>query len=248
MRTPLRTKLPLRLAVAVAGFALIAPGYIPGQEVQWRNEPKSKGPDKGPAKTEVRFADDGAMKLVLIDEKLELVTPYGKLLIPVADIVQIDFATRVPEELSKKIDSLIEALKHEDYSRRNKATAELAALGESAYGALLKAAKDADPEVVRRAEGLLAKLREKVPAENLEIRTHDVVWTADSKITGHLSSTTLKVKTPQFGDQQIRLTDLRSLRTPSVSSTSVTAAYPPTTSLQPVGPAPVAVPGRGPQP
>ena len=44
MRTPLRTKLPLRLAVAVAGFALIAPGYIPGQEVQWRNEPKSKEP------------------------------------------------------------------------------------------------------------------------------------------------------------------------------------------------------------
>src|SRR5689334_16488587 len=41
---------------------------------------------------EVRCMDDSTMKLKLLDERLEVVTKYGKLEIPATDVRRIDFA------------------------------------------------------------------------------------------------------------------------------------------------------------
>src|SRR5207302_1338666 len=100
---------------------------------------------------------------------------------------------------------------HTDFKRRDVATRDLAEAGEAAYPALVRAAKHTDPEVARRAEELLAKLRQAMPAERLEVREHDVVHTADSKNAGKLKAATLKVKTLQFGEQQLKLADIRTL-------------------------------------
>ena len=46
---------------------------------------------------EVHFSDGSILKVVLKDERIELETPYGKLLIPVVDIQRIEFGQRSPK-------------------------------------------------------------------------------------------------------------------------------------------------------
>lgn len=213
------------LVLAVLGVAGLLPdaaGNAPQQDQP--KKPTGSEKEKAPPTVEVRFTDDSTMKLALVEQKLELDTPHGKLSIPVADIRQIDFGWRIPEEDAKRIDAAITDLASMDFNRRKAASEELAAQGLKAYPALLKAAKANDPEdkananpdreVFRRVNELLEKLRQTVPAEKLEIRTHDVVHTEQSKIAGQLTSASIKVKTFQFGDQQVKLAHLRSLAIP----------------------------------
>jgi hypothetical protein len=84
-------------------------------------------------------------------------------------------------------------------------------LGEHAFPALLKASKAMDTEAAQRAEAIVNKLREKIPPERLQRPTSDVVLTADCKFMGRITMDAFKVKTAQFGDQQVKLADLASL-------------------------------------
>jgi len=193
--------------VAIAVAAPFSLGQAPSDKPA-----KTVAPDHAAASVEVRYIDDSTMKLAVLDERVELVTPYGKLLIPVSAIVKIEFATRLPEDVAKHIDAAIVDLGHADFKKRTAASAALTKLGERAYPALVDAAKQADPEVVKRSEELLHKIRQAVPADHLEVRSNDVVTTTDSRISGRIVATALKVKTFQFGEQQLKLTDLRSLQ------------------------------------
>jgi hypothetical protein len=170
----------------------------------------AKKPAPAP-RVEVHLTDGSTLKMLLLDERLEFVTPYGNLLIPVSQIERIEFATRVSDEVASRIALAIGDLGHPDPKRRNDASDELEGLGESAYGALLAASHDPDPEVVRRAENLLARLRQSVPPERLAGRPQDVIYTADSKISGRLTAAALRVESPQFGEQQLKLFDIREL-------------------------------------
>jgi hypothetical protein len=161
---------------------------------------------------EVRFVDDSTLKVALQEGRLELVTAYGKLLIPVGDIHRIDFGWHISPEVQKKIETLIDDLGSKEFRKREAACTELLELRDKAYRHLLRAEKDKDPEVARRAEGLLNQIRDTTPADRLDTPSHDVVYTEDSKITGHLTATVLKVTTFQFGEQQLKLADLRGLR------------------------------------
>ena len=167
---------------------------------------------------EAHFADESVLKITLLDERLEMTTRYGKLLIPVAEVRQIDFATRVPEDVAKRIPPAIEQLGSTDFAKREAAMADLRKAGAAAYPALLKAAKSTDPEVARRADELLGELRQAIPEEKLEVREHDIVQTEEMKIVGRLSPLALKVNTKQFGDQQVKLSDLTSIRLPGHES------------------------------
>ena len=101
-----------------------------------------------------------------------------------------------------------------DFTVRETATAELVKLGVKAYPALVKATKHTDREVVRRVEELLEQIRDKIPEEDLEVREHDVVYTAHSKITGRVTATTLKVNTIPSGETVVQLGDLRHIAHP----------------------------------
>jgi hypothetical protein len=164
---------------------------------------------------EARFLDDSALRLVVRDERIELVTPYGKLLIPVRDIQKIEVGFRVPADVARRIDAALADLGHAEFERREAASAELLELRDYAYPALEKAAKSSDAEVARRARELVEKIREDVPEDRLVFHPHDVVYTADSKNTGRLTAATIKVHTSQFGEQQLKLSDVRQLRSPS---------------------------------
>ena len=161
---------------------------------------------------EVKCVDDSTLKIKLLDEKLELVTKYGFLQVPVADIRRIEFGHRCPSEVAEKIALAISKLGHPDFQTRERATADLKALRERAYPFLLKALKNDDPEISRRADEAVKFIQSRVPAAQLELKEGDVLYTEDSKFTGKLTAQTLRVNTAQFGDQQLKLADIRSLR------------------------------------
>ena len=182
-----------------------------------------------PADVEVRCIDDSVVKLKLLDDRLDVVTKYGKLEIPAADIRRIEFATRVPSEVTERISLLISNLNHPDFEMREKAMAELREQRERAYFQLLRAVKSPDAEISRRAEESIRYLQQKVPAGQLEPRENDVIHTDDSKITGKLVSPALRVQTLMFGEQTLRLSDVRSLRstgTPFTEELTNAAAAP----------------------
>jgi hypothetical protein len=175
--------------------------------------------DKSPAagSVEVRFTDGSVLKLRLRDEKLEVKTPYGKLAVPVADIQRIEFATRIPEDDTRKITAAVARLGKDDFKERETASEELLRFGARAYPALLVAAQSDEPEVRKRAEELLEKIRATVPESDLEVRKHDLIFLEDWKILGTIEATTFKANTAQFGEQQVKLADVRSLRAEGVS-------------------------------
>lgn len=218
-------KLMTRIELVTAGFArhwrapLVAAILLAGAfatPTEGRRFPDDPARDDGKPKleagaVEVRFCDNSVLKMKVHDEKIEIVTPYGKLLIPVAEIQKIEFATRLSTADEKRIPALIRDLGSQDFQIRDAASTELLKLAEKAYPALVEATKLKDPEVVRRANELVERIADAVPKESLETRPNDVIQTADSKITGKITVSTLKVTTTQFGEVTVKLLDMHSL-------------------------------------
>jgi hypothetical protein len=73
-----------------------------------------------------------------------------------------------------------------------------------------------DAEVRRRAKELLDKIRDSVSEEDLAVRPKDVIHTDDSKIAGHIEGLSLKAHTAQFGEVRLKLSDVRTIRTPGL--------------------------------
>src|SRR5262249_35952495 len=152
---------------------------------------------------EAHLVDGSRVKVQLKDEKIEINTRYGKLLIPTADIRSLEFATRVAEDVQKRIESAVAKLGSDEPTAREAATTALLEIGAPAYPWLVEAAKGKDPEVIRRAEELIARIKEKTPEERLKVRKDDVIHTDDWKITGRLTGPTLRMTTAAFGERPV---------------------------------------------
>ena len=207
---PLVHRLPWTVPVIACAALLIAPIGWAGPQPPHSPEPAKP---RANVDADVKFVDDSNMKLKLLDEKLELVTKYGVLQVAVTDVRRIDFASRVPADVAEKVMLAISKLNHSDFKVREEATAELKAYRERAYPYVLKAIKHDDPEVSRRAEEVVKYIQSKVAPAHLEARETDVIVTDDSRITGRLTAEVLRVGTFQFGEQQLKLADIRTLRT-----------------------------------
>jgi hypothetical protein len=206
-----------RLLIGVASGVLAvaflaAPPGLGGPQPAPPPKPSEPGKPKAGVDAEVKYTDDSNMKLKLLDEKLELVTRHGVLLIAVSEIRRIEFANRMPQDVAEKVFTAIGKLNHPDFEVREAATEELRDYRERAYPQLLKALKSEDPEVNRRADELVKYIRNKVPAALLELRESDVVHTDDSKNTGRLTAEYLRVGTYQYGELKLKLHDVHSLR------------------------------------
>ena len=164
-----------------------------------------------PRAMEVQLADESILKLLLADERIEIVTPHGTLQIPTGEIRRIEFAQRLPDETAKRIADLIEQLGKPEAEVHEQA-AELLELKEQAYLALVKAAKAGDPQLAPRAAAVLKKLRPKLSKRDLTLRDDDLIETADAKVAGRIANPALKVSTTQFGRLDLKLADARSLR------------------------------------
>jgi hypothetical protein len=197
--------------VIIAPLAGEQPGTLPTKPIENESSAKPGKTGNEPVQLDVRFRDGSMLKLTLRDERIELVTPYGKLLIPATDICRIDFGFHIDAAAAKRVEAAIVGLGNTDMKEREAATAELLDLGENAYPALIETTHAKDAELARRAEAIANKLREKLPAERLERPANDVVITADCRFTGRISGDVLKVKSFPFGDQQVKLCDLACL-------------------------------------
>jgi len=192
-----------------------------GGPVKAKGAAKAKSARRtGPPNLEAKLVEGGTLNLTLLDERLEFITPYGRLSVPLADVQRIEFSARVPQEIVERIERAIRDLGADEFDVRENASAELMELKERAYAALVKAAEHSDPEVARRAEELLEKLREAVPEDRLTPRENDVIHTKDSKFTGKLVGESLKVLTAQFGEQRLKFADVVSLGYPVVEAES----------------------------
>src|SRR5690242_12054329 len=80
----------LVLAAVLAVTSLAADD---GDKSSTKPPPGKAGREAAPI--EVRFTDNSTMKLSLREERIEIVTRYGKLVVPVADIQRIEFGTRL---------------------------------------------------------------------------------------------------------------------------------------------------------
>lgn len=169
-----------------------------------------KGDD--PNLVEIRLADGSAVRMTLVQTHIDVVTRYGKLAVPVTDIKRIDFGFRYPEGAKERIEDAVTKLGAPNYKLRESAATDLFGFRELAYPALKRALKSTDAEVVKRAEDLVKKIEEKVPAERLKINENDMVHTYDFTIAGRIESSTLKAKSPYFGEIQVQLAEARNLR------------------------------------
>jgi hypothetical protein len=202
------------------GAAVPAPQ--PPKDVQKVTDKKGDQPgetkkitEKGPDLTgqaEVRFTDESVVRMVIIQEKLDVETKYGKLTVPTADVVKIDFGLHIPPDVEKKILQAIEDLGSENYKTREVAVKDLVGFGPYAYPQVYKASKSDQPEVQKRALLALEKLKSKYAKHNLRTREEDVIVTANFTVVGKITTPTMRAKAENFGVLDLQMAKLRGMR------------------------------------
>jgi hypothetical protein len=160
-----------------------------------------------------QFTDQGSLQVEVLESELTLVTKFGELKIPLAEIRKLEFAARVPAEVTDAVTKAVAQLASENFNTRVKAGDTLLLHKLVAYPLLLKAAESRDLEVAKRAEELLEQIKQATPAEQLISRANDAVTTEDSTIAGTIKNETLNVRTKQFGEQSLKLSEVRTLST-----------------------------------
>jgi hypothetical protein len=164
-----------------------------------------------PNLAEVRFGDGSLVRMIILQDDLEVMTKYGKLTIPVREIRRIDFGLHLPDGVGQHIDQSIKLLGSETYKERDEAVRHLVHYGPMAYPFLQKASRDPDPEVSQRASGVIKRITEKTSPENLRIKEEDYIQTVEFPITGRILHPAIKAHSTHFGDLSLRLSDLRTL-------------------------------------
>ena len=164
-----------------------------------------------PAEVVAVFIDGSTIRRAVLQDNVEIVTKYGKLNVPVADVRRIEFGLHVTAETTKRIDDLVGKLGSEQFAEREKAGRDLVALGAASVAALEKASRSADKEVSVGARAALERIRETVPEDRLNLKPDDVIHTRDSVITGRVATPALKARSELFGEMRFQLTHLRSI-------------------------------------
>jgi hypothetical protein len=192
------------LVAATIALVLSSPILATAQEAASTKETNAKI-------AEVRFGDGSIVRMTLLQEQLEVMTKYGKLSIPVADIRRIEFGMHLPSGMNEQITNSIKLLGSEVYRDREGASKDLLQAGHWACPSLHKACKSPDAETAQRATHLLKQITEKTSPELLRVKEEDVIHTNEFTVVGKVLSHTLKANSPHFGDVALKLCDLRCL-------------------------------------
>lgn len=189
-------------SATVLSLSLISLGLLQAQET---SEPAK------PLQAEVRFGDGSLVRMTILQESLEVMTKYGKLSVPLSDIRRIEFGLHLPDGVEPQIVEAIKLMGSEVYRHREDAARDLVKLGHWAYPSVRKAARSSDLEVAQRAQGILKRIGEKVPPDQLRIKCEDSIQTNEFAITGRVVTPTIKARSTHFGEVTLKLSDLRSL-------------------------------------
>jgi hypothetical protein len=190
-------------------WALLAALLVTGVSAAPNSSPKTTA---RPREVEVRFADGSTVRMFLLQEQVEVVTKFGKLTVPAADIRRIEFGIHLAEGVAEKVDEAIKKLGSQEAPAREAASRDLVALGAQAYPALHAALGSGDPEVARRAEEAVTAIRAQVPAALLRLRVSDRIQTSEFPIVGRITSPVVKARSAYFGEKDLKVSDLLSLR------------------------------------
>ncbi len=158
------------------------------------------------------FADNSTLPLYLLDGKITIATKYGKLTVPLSEVVTIELGFRYPDGMEAKITVAAGELGSADFKVREQAEKQLLTWRDLALPALRKAMMSGNPEAVRRAEDLITKIQASLPKDRQEVAEYDVIVTENSTIRGKLETGTIKANTKFFGETILKLADLRTLR------------------------------------
>jgi hypothetical protein len=173
----------------------------------------AKGKEAGASRdVEVRFANGSSVLMTLLQDKIEIVTQYGKLSIPPAEIRQIQFGTHVTEETRQKIDAAVAKLGSEVYREREGALRELSGLGPQAYQTLQRVAKESTGEQAKRAEMAMKHISRMVPPRLLKLKEEDQVRTGKFTVVGRIVTPSIKVRAEYFGELDLKPAQLISMR------------------------------------
>jgi hypothetical protein len=164
-------------------------------------------------------------------EELEVLTQYGVLKVPKADLVSIRFARRIPADLQARIDELIAGLGSKDFDTREAASKALAEIGAPASEFLRKAAKSSgDEDVKSHCQNLVdqidaqAAVEEAAGEEGLADITgrDDEVTTARMTIKGTVPAEEFAIRS-RYGELRVRIADLTGVvfRSSGVTSAKV---------------------------
>ncbi len=133
----------------------------PGKEDPARNGNDARpSPKKPPAPSMFRLRDGTRLAGTPELKTLNVKTAYGKLLIPIADVLRLRFAALEDKSLSARIAEQVKELSSEEFDRREEAMAALREIGEPALQLLRKAVESDDEEVKSRAEKLISEIEE----------------------------------------------------------------------------------------
>src|SRR4051794_17662096 len=91
-----RSRVLSALIVSAHLLGWLGPGAGRAEPAQAPNE--KPAPRPAPTAFHVHCLDGSTLKLEVREEKLEILTPYGKLQVPVGDIRRIEVADRVSED------------------------------------------------------------------------------------------------------------------------------------------------------
>jgi hypothetical protein len=177
--------------------------------------PLQEAPQKTPAEpeeAELRYGDGSIIRAAILQERIEVQTRYGRLCIPCREIRHIEFGVHLPPEIEKRVEIAIRDLGHDQYKQREAALRDLVNLGAHAYPALHQAAKSTDLEVAQRVEQALRRIRARVPAKHLRLREDDLIITPTFTIVGRILNSTIEARAENFGDLNIKVSQLRVVR------------------------------------
>jgi hypothetical protein len=198
-----------RIAYWLIGSTLLTAGFARAQQA---DVPKKSA---DPLEAEVRLMDGSIVRMFVLQEKIEVTTTFGKLTVPVKQVLRIDFGVHLPEGMEDKIIQCIGQLDSDNYKLREVAVKNLVNWGPYAYPQVYRATKSDLAEVAKRSSIALEKIRAKHPADKLRLRDEDIIVTTKFTVVGRITTPTLKVKSETFGELNLELAKLRAIRWPN---------------------------------
>ena len=157
-----------------------------------------KDPTK-PNEVEVKFSDGSTVRVIILQENIEVVTKFGKLLVPMNEVRKIDLGIHMENGTMEKIEAAMKKLSSQVFKDRDEAVKQLIELGPVAYPTLHAASKSKDLEVSKRVEMAVKGIKAKYPADALRLTVHDRVVTNDFPIVGRITTPIIKAQNSIIG-------------------------------------------------
>jgi hypothetical protein len=187
---------------------------LPAQKGAPKSTPGVKSPaEQGtPGEVEISFLNGSTVRMIMQSDKVEVATPYGQLAVPAKDIRAIDFGLHFPDGFESRIQQAIKSLGGENFRDRDQAGKTLVELGPYSFPAVFEASRSSELEVSRRAKELVKQLQAKHPKKDLKTSPDDRVITPSFVIVGRVLTPSVKAKAELFGDVELPVARMRTLR------------------------------------